>query len=446
MGIAQASANFGPFSGDILIGNVGDGTITAFDPATGNAVDQIKDGDGEVIANEGLHALLFQTPGSADPDTLFFTAGINGGQDGILGALTAAPASTTSLTVPPPSPDGSVAITVTVSAAPGNSGAPTGQVVITDGGAVISSLTLNDGEVTFHASLTGAGTHTIQAQYSGDQNFLPSSSQTEVQVTGFGTMLTLNVPANATPEAAVTLTATVSSPDGIPTGQIAFHDGSLNLGSADLDDSGIAVLRVNTLSIGAHSLTASYAGDQKFAGSTSAPATINILSPDFSLTAAPATATVISGQAAQFLLTIAPEGGFTGSVAFSCQSTAGVTCAFNPEALNLGQNSASTTLTITASATPASRFSLFPVADPIFLLVAIFLFLFVFWRGTKLTSMRPAFLTSAAALTLVALSLTFLGCGGSASSAPANTDIVSILVTAKSASATHQAMISVTVR
>jgi len=445
-GIAQASANFGPFSGDILIGNVGDGTITAFDPATGNAVDQIKDGDGEVIANEGLHALLFQTPGSADPDTLFFTAGINGGQDGILGALTAAPASTTSVSVPPPSPDGSVAITVTVSAAPGNSGAPTGQVVITDGGAVISSLTLNDGEVTFHASLTGAGTHTIQAQYSGDQNFLPSSSQTEVQVTGFGTMLTLNVPANATPGAAVTLTATVSSPDGIPTGQIAFHDGSLNLGSADLDDSGIAVLRVNTLSIGAHSLTASYAGDQKFAGSTSAPATINILSPDFSLTAAPATATVISGQAAQFLLTIAPEGGFTGSVAFSCQSTAGVTCAFNPEALNLGQNSASTTLTITASATPASRFSLFPVADPIFLLVAIFLFLFVFWRGTKLTSMRPAFLTSAAALTLVALSLTFLGCGGSASPAPANTDIVSILVTAKSASATHQAMISVTVR
>ena len=36
-GVAQAPGNFGRFSGDILIGNFGDGTINAFDPASGQS-------------------------------------------------------------------------------------------------------------------------------------------------------------------------------------------------------------------------------------------------------------------------------------------------------------------------------------------------------------------------------------------------------------------------
>src|SRR6266850_4938562 len=50
-GITQASANFGPFSNGILIGNIGDGNINAFDLATGDFVGKLKDGDGHVIAN-----------------------------------------------------------------------------------------------------------------------------------------------------------------------------------------------------------------------------------------------------------------------------------------------------------------------------------------------------------------------------------------------------------
>jgi len=76
-GMTQASANFGPFSNDILIGNVGDGTINAFDSVTGNFVGQIKDGDGNVVVNSGLHALTFRSDGFGDPNTLYSTAGIN---------------------------------------------------------------------------------------------------------------------------------------------------------------------------------------------------------------------------------------------------------------------------------------------------------------------------------------------------------------------------------
>ena len=58
-GIVQASANFGAFSNDILIGNFGDGIINAFDPTTRNFLGQIKDPLGNVIINPGLWALIF---------------------------------------------------------------------------------------------------------------------------------------------------------------------------------------------------------------------------------------------------------------------------------------------------------------------------------------------------------------------------------------------------
>ena len=78
-GVALASANFGPFSGAILIGNSGDGTISAFDAASGDYLGQIRNGDGSVIANPGMRGLAFRADGLADANTLFFTADIANG-------------------------------------------------------------------------------------------------------------------------------------------------------------------------------------------------------------------------------------------------------------------------------------------------------------------------------------------------------------------------------
>lgn len=86
-GIVQASANFGGFSNDILIGNFGDGTINAFDPATGNFLGQLKGKSGAVIANPGLWALSFRADGVGNPDTLYFTAGGSGENHGLFGAI-----------------------------------------------------------------------------------------------------------------------------------------------------------------------------------------------------------------------------------------------------------------------------------------------------------------------------------------------------------------------
>lgn len=86
-GIVQASANFGEFSNDILIGNFGDGIINAFDPTTGNLVGQVKDSTGNVIINLGLWALVFRADGVGSANTLYFTAGGSGQRQGLFGTI-----------------------------------------------------------------------------------------------------------------------------------------------------------------------------------------------------------------------------------------------------------------------------------------------------------------------------------------------------------------------
>ncbi|PYV55900.1 MAG: TIGR03118 family protein [Acidobacteria bacterium] len=86
-GIVQASANFAGFSNDILIGNFGDGTVDAFDLATGNFLGQLKDASGKVISNPGLWSLVCRSDGVGSPDTLYFTAGSSGEDHGLFGAI-----------------------------------------------------------------------------------------------------------------------------------------------------------------------------------------------------------------------------------------------------------------------------------------------------------------------------------------------------------------------
>jgi uncharacterized protein (TIGR03118 family) len=89
-GVVQASASFGAFSNDILIGNFGDGVINAFDPTTGAAVGQLKDGSGAVITNSGLWGMVFGAGGTGDPNTLYFSAGLNDEQHGLFGTIAVA--------------------------------------------------------------------------------------------------------------------------------------------------------------------------------------------------------------------------------------------------------------------------------------------------------------------------------------------------------------------
>lgn len=78
-GMAVAPSDFGAFSGDLLVGNFGDGTINAYDPSTGSFIGTLDNPDGTPLTIDGLWGLHFGN-GAQDErmDALYFTAGIAG--------------------------------------------------------------------------------------------------------------------------------------------------------------------------------------------------------------------------------------------------------------------------------------------------------------------------------------------------------------------------------
>ena len=95
-GIAVAPSTFGKFANDLLIGDFGDGRINAFKIGAKKTTfaGQLNRSNGKPITIPGLWGLEFGNGGNAgSKDTLFFTAGPNGEQDGLFGSLTVNPSS-----------------------------------------------------------------------------------------------------------------------------------------------------------------------------------------------------------------------------------------------------------------------------------------------------------------------------------------------------------------
>jgi uncharacterized protein (TIGR03118 family) len=88
-GVVRASFAFGRFSGDILIGNFGDGKIHAFD-SDGKFLGALRDGEGKPIMIDGLWTLTLGGGRNSNSDTLYFTAGPNSESDGLFGTITPA--------------------------------------------------------------------------------------------------------------------------------------------------------------------------------------------------------------------------------------------------------------------------------------------------------------------------------------------------------------------
>jgi uncharacterized protein (TIGR03118 family) len=88
-GLVLAPRHFGAFSGDLLVGNFGDGAINAYDPRTGGFQGTLTNRDGNPIAIQGLWALRFGNGVTGTPQTLLFTAGIGDEDHGLFGEIVA---------------------------------------------------------------------------------------------------------------------------------------------------------------------------------------------------------------------------------------------------------------------------------------------------------------------------------------------------------------------
>lgn len=84
-GVAMAPAEFDTrFGGTLLVGNFGDGHITALDPADLHVIGQLTDASGRPTTIDGLWGMTF-----GGTQNLFFTAGPNKEADGLFGYVEA---------------------------------------------------------------------------------------------------------------------------------------------------------------------------------------------------------------------------------------------------------------------------------------------------------------------------------------------------------------------
>jgi uncharacterized protein (TIGR03118 family) len=106
-GMALAPTGFVIFGGDLLVGNLGDGLINVYDPNTYAYLGQITDATGAPILNSypgagatssyvGLWEIVFgngvvngtpSTTNAGDPNTLYFTAGLDAETHGVFGSI-----------------------------------------------------------------------------------------------------------------------------------------------------------------------------------------------------------------------------------------------------------------------------------------------------------------------------------------------------------------------
>jgi uncharacterized protein (TIGR03118 family) len=88
-GMTIAPARFGAFSGDLLVGNFGDGRIHAYDPRTGELEGTLRYANHKPVVIDGLWGLLVGDMVAGGPDAVWFSAGPDGESHGLLGTLRA---------------------------------------------------------------------------------------------------------------------------------------------------------------------------------------------------------------------------------------------------------------------------------------------------------------------------------------------------------------------
>lgn len=151
---------------------------------------------------------------------------------------------------------------------------PSGTVTFKDGAATLGTGTLNgSGVATFSTSSLAVGSRSITAVYGGDATHSGSTSSVLSQQIIGNTSIAVTSGTNPSVTGqSVTFTATISTSSGSVSGTVTFKDGATTLGTGTLA-SNVATFATSALSVGSHSITAVYAGDSNYNGSTSSALT-----------------------------------------------------------------------------------------------------------------------------------------------------------------------------
>lgn len=319
--IAYTGATSGPVSGSAavsaqltdLAGGSPAGRVVTFALGGGGSVQGTTNGSGVATATLPMNGPVRNTTVSA---SFAGASDLQAASAVTAFAVQVNPTSTTVLANPSTVTVGdnvSFAATVT----PGVGTNPGGAVqFLVDGAAFGAAVPVSGGEATSANLNTGSlslGFHTIQAVYNGDANFGVSSSavgQFRVRVPLLPASASLSVtPSSTVYGQQVTLGShiTTTSGSGNPTGSVTFSEGGTVFGTAPVDGSGNASVDTSTIPVGAHSIVASYSGDDEYNGATSSPSSLNVAKADVAVDLTSSDATTVTGEAVNFGVAVSAE-------------------------------------------------------------------------------------------------------------------------------------------
>jgi hypothetical protein len=210
------------------------------------------------------------------------------------------------------------------------------------------------GAATATVQAPAAGTYAVTASYGADEVYDVSASSSATLTVNAPVTPTITLTPSATsgkPNTQFTFTAKLTSSAGTPTGTVYFLDGSTMLGSGILS-SGAATYST-ILAPGSHSITAQYGGDTTFATVTSSAQTVTVAAVTLSYSYSPNPVIIKQGSTGTVIMTVTPDGAYTGSVSLGCNGmSANITCSFSPATLSFSNSSTAMTSTITITTQP----------------------------------------------------------------------------------------------
>ncbi|HEU5001873.1 MAG TPA: Ig-like domain repeat protein [Actinomycetota bacterium] len=220
-------------------------------------------------------------------------------------------ATTTTVTsaVNPSAFGSAVTFSATVAPVAPGAGVPTGQVQFFVDGAASGGPAGLSGGTAVSAPVSGlaTGNHSVTATYAGGSDFLPSTSAALTQGVGrvapaIGVTSTVNPSVFGQP---VSFTATVTGTQGTATGTVQFGVDGANLGAPVTLTAGVATSTdIASLSVGAHTVTATYAGDGTYLPGTGS-VTQTVTQASSSTTVTSSKSPSVFGESVQFTATVA---------------------------------------------------------------------------------------------------------------------------------------------
>ena len=261
---------------------------------------------------------------------------------------------------------GNVTITVTVTSA---AGTPQGTVELSVSNNIGTSSQQLDsnGVATFTFSNLNGGSYNVNATYKGygtlgtPPDFAASSAQrTSFTVNPAAPTFSVSTPAAYLLFGGTnTITASVTSAVGVPTGTVTFMNGSAladpTQGATTLTGLGQATFNTSNLALGTYTLTAVYSGDGNYAASTVTIGTFQIINPSLLITANPASLSVTPGVAGTVALNLQGLVGFGGpevAVTLACATNSlpqYSECSFDNPSIAITPSGGSATVNLTIS-------------------------------------------------------------------------------------------------